>query len=131
VRASASKQLRAELRAERRSATHDNGRRLPPSYSGLRRGYRHEVRIPPDDLELLEAAGVPESVAMNAYRHAYAIRALPDDTRELVADALRVRAMDVVGDRLHSDHGDLAADVIRVLDPDADASNAFDPDNYG
>jgi hypothetical protein len=114
-------ELRAELRAERIS--YDELAEL--------QALADEVRIPPDDLELLEAAGVPESVAMNAYRHAYAIRALPDDTRELVADALRVRAMDVVGDRLHSDHGDLAADVIRVLDPDADASNAFDPDNYG
>jgi hypothetical protein len=114
-------ELRAELRAERIS--YDELAEL--------QALADEVRIPPDDLELLEAAGVPESVAMNAYRHAHAIRALPDDTRELVADALRVRAMDVVGDRLHSDHGDLAADVIRVLDPDADASNAFDPDNYG
>lgn len=114
-------ELRAELRAERISL----GELIELQALG------GEARIPPDDLELLEAAGVPESVAMNEYRHAYVIRALPDDTRELVADALRVRAMDFVGDRLHSDHGDLAADVIRALVPDADTSNAFDPDNYG
>lgn len=64
--------------------------------------------------------------------HAKAIQALPPATRALVLDALRVRAMDFVADRLESgpDYSDEAADVYRKLVPDADKRNAFDPERF-
>lgn len=54
-------------------------------------------------------------------------------TREIIMDALRVRAMDFVQDRLRYGDGaaDLAADLYRELDPGADDNNAFAPDTYG
>lgn len=64
--------------------------------------------------------------------HASEIRKLPDDTREFVADALRVRAMDFVEQRLQTSGAtaDMAADVVRALVPNADAQDAFDPEAY-
>jgi hypothetical protein len=64
--------------------------------------------------------------------HSQAIRQLPDETREFVVDALRVRAMDFVEQRLQQSGAtaDMAADVVRALVPNADASDAFDPEAY-
>lgn len=63
-------------------------------------------------------------------QHAQEIKKLPTATRNLVIDALRVRAMDFVTDRLHSDLGDMTADVIRELIPSADTNMLFDPSLY-
>lgn len=65
--------------------------------------------------------------------HAAAILTLPDETQALVRDALRVRAMDFVADRLDSEAGDEAADVYRELGRYrhwADGVRPFDPDLY-
>jgi hypothetical protein len=61
------------------------------------------------------------------------IASLPHATREIVLDALRVRGMDFVQDRLKLNDGaaDLAADIYRHLDPGADSNGAFDPNAYG
>lgn len=61
------------------------------------------------------------------------ISGLPPETREIVLDALRVRAMDFVQDRLRHNDGaaDEAADIYRILDPGADSNDAFDPNVYG
>lgn len=61
------------------------------------------------------------------------LRGVAPGVREIVLDALRVRAMDFVGDRLHSDGGDEAADLYRALVPGTDDDTAppvFDPDHY-
>lgn len=56
---------------------------------------------------------------------------LDDETREIVLDALRVRAMDFVNDRLKTDgEGDLAADIYRYAVPWSDEDRAFDPATY-
>lgn len=62
--------------------------------------------------------------------HAQEIKKLRAPTRNMVIDALRVRSMDFVTDRLHSDAGDETADVIRELVPHADDSNVFSADDY-
>jgi hypothetical protein len=70
---------------------------------------------------------------MTPDQHAEAIRGLPVETRAVVTDALRVRAMDFVADRVDNDGAaDLAADVCRVLMPEEarDDSNYFSPDHH-
>lgn len=62
--------------------------------------------------------------------HAGAIACLPEATRELVIDALRVRAMDFVGDRLNDDGGDEAADICRALTGRGEGDDYFNPDAY-
>ena len=60
--------------------------------------------------------------------HARDINKLPSETRAIVLDALRVRAMDFVGDRLASDGGDEAADIYRDLAGEDEYT--FDPEHY-
>jgi hypothetical protein len=69
---------------------------------------------------------------MTPDQHAEAIRGLPVETRAVVTDALRVRAMDFVADRVDNDGAaDLAADVCRVLMPKKLVnSNYFSPDHH-
>lgn len=69
--------------------------------------------------------------------HALALAGLPEGTRLVVLDALRVRAMDAVADTLEARAGgatdglaDLAADVYRASVPHADQRAAFDPARY-
>ncbi len=64
-------------------------------------------------------------------QHYEAIAALPVHTRDLVIDALRVRAMDFVGDRLNDDNGDQAADIYRAFyGSTEERDQPFDPDRY-
>jgi hypothetical protein len=70
-------------------------------------------------------------MAMTADDHARAIAKLPERTREVVLNAIRVRAMDFVTDRLDDDvMSDDCADIYRATFPDADAAMAFDPEHY-
>lgn len=63
---------------------------------------------------------------------ASAISGLPEGARTLVTEALRVRGMDFVQERLMEDEwlADKAADVYRALVPDADKRLDFDPDRH-
>lgn len=67
--------------------------------------------------------------------HAAAIAVLPIETIAVVLDALCVRAMDFVADRIDDDGAsDLAADIVRELlyadmEPRGEAG-IFDPDHY-
>lgn len=67
---------------------------------------------------------------MTIDQHVSALNALPDDTRAIVLDALRVRAMDFVGDRLWSDAGDDAEDIYRAIVKPDEAEQPFNPDAY-
>lgn len=63
--------------------------------------------------------------------HAEAISGLPTATRELVLDALRVRAMDFVSDCIGGDaYADECADVVRRFVDEDDDRAIFDPDMY-
>lgn len=65
--------------------------------------------------------------------HAAALTVLPDETLAIVLDALCVRGMDFVADRISDDGmSDLAADIAReLLFGDGDEPAAiFDPDHH-
>ncbi len=66
--------------------------------------------------------------------HADQIEALSGDTRDIVLDALRVRAMDFVADRLSEDRmGDYVADIYRRWFESHEAemeAQPFNPDTY-
>lgn len=71
----------------------------------------------------------------NAESHAEMLDALPCDTRAIVLDALKVRAMDFVADRINAEGGDEAADIyrayVRRIKPgDPDDAMPFDPNRY-